>query len=561
VKHLELRLSASSNMETSTTVKARLEAVLPHARQLMNIGGTPGAAIAIIDNGELIHSEYIGFHNVHQQLPVNDATIFPCASLTKAVVSAAVGLCVEDGKFSWDTPVKDILPDFRTRSEILHHHMTPVDCLSHRAGMQSSNYWLGSMNNVLISKRNSMNFINDLKQVKPFRNEYLYNNLGYEVAAHILEKTTEEPWERIVHSRIYQPLGMTRTGTHAYFDTGDNVAKAYAALDDATVVEVVPMLSGDDTVGGPGSAMRSCIRDLVQLYTAFLEAGAHQFENRVTSTPNSPLKQVPFLFSAKIAMNQISLHETSYALGWARVQTPGPMGAIGLNPDLLSPKPAPEIARGHPSELILYHQGSMPGNLAAVNLVPSRKGAVIVLTNSLALNDTADWLGQLYLETYLGVADSNDFVALSKESAEAALKWHPKVVSELLKDQIPGTTHRDLPECTGTYHNDARTVMIKIFTEGGGGETSLKLAFQGLDSEIFPLTHYQHDEFTWLMTRNEFARRGRFTNYDANHFKICFGGEEPEGPVAFFTWWHDKYLHEPERFTKSTAVDGLGRQE
>ena len=63
--------------------------------------------------------------------------------------------------------------------------------------MQNSRFWLGNMNNMLISKENSMNFINALKQVKPFRNEYLYNNLRYEIAAHILEKVTEEPWERI----------------------------------------------------------------------------------------------------------------------------------------------------------------------------------------------------------------------------------------------------------------------------------------------------------------------------------------------------------------------------
>ncbi|KAL8904629.1 MAG: hypothetical protein Q9207_003150 [Kuettlingeria erythrocarpa] len=543
-------------METSTTIKARLEAVRPNAKQIMDIGGTPGAAIAIIDKGQLIYSEYIGFRDIDEQLPVDDATIFPCASLTKAVVAAAVGLCVEDGKFTWDTLVKDILPDFHTRSEVLHHHMTTVDCLSHRAGMQSSLYWLGSMNNVLISKEKSMDFINDLKQIKPFRNEYLYNNLGYEIASHILERATGKPWDWILHSRIYQPLGMTRTGTHAYFDTGDNVAKTYEALDDSSITEVVPMLSGDNTVGGPGSAMRSCIRDLVKLYTTFLESAAYQFEHRVTSSPNSPLKQVPFLFSPKVAMNRVSLRETSYALGWARVQTPGPMGAIGLNPDLLAPKPAPEVARGHESHLILYHQGSMPGNLAAVNLVPSTKGAVIVLSNSLALNDTADWLGQLYLEAYLGVENGNDYVALSKETAGAALRWHPRLVSELLQHQTPGTQHRELPEYTGTYCNEARTMMIEVYVESNGGEASLKLAFQGLESEIFPLTHYQRDEFTWLVSRNEFARRGRFTNYDAKYFKICFGPEAQDNLITFFTWWHDKYLHEPEKFTKSTAMNG-----
>ncbi|KAL8781488.1 MAG: hypothetical protein Q9203_000387 [Teloschistes exilis] len=229
-----------------------------------------------------------------------------CASFTKAVVAAAIALCVKDGKFPWNTPVKDILPDFHTRSEVLHEHMTLVDCLSHRAGMQSSLYWHGSMNNVLISKENSMNFINDLKRVKPFRKELRLENLG--------------------------------SGTHVYFDDGENLAKTYEALDDASVAEVVPMLSR---------------------------------ENCDTSMSESPLKQVSFLFSRKIAMNAVSLHETSYAIGWARVQTPGPMGAIGLNADLLHPKPTAEVARGHASHLMLYHQGMMPGNLAAVNLVPS----------------------------------------------------------------------------------------------------------------------------------------------------------------------------------------------
>jgi len=119
----------------ASAVRSRLEAVLPKAKRLMDIAGTPGAAIAIIHNGELIHSEYIGFRDKDLQLPVDDTTIFPCASLAKAVVSAAVALCVEDGKFGWDTPVKDILPNFRTRSEILHNEMTLVDCLCHRAGI------------------------------------------------------------------------------------------------------------------------------------------------------------------------------------------------------------------------------------------------------------------------------------------------------------------------------------------------------------------------------------------------------------------------------------------
>lgn len=58
-----------------------------------------------------------------------------------------------------------------------------------------------------------MDFINDFKQIKSFRNEYLYNNLGYEIADHIL--VTGVPWGNVLQSRIFQPLSMIRTGIRA----------------------------------------------------------------------------------------------------------------------------------------------------------------------------------------------------------------------------------------------------------------------------------------------------------------------------------------------------------
>jgi CubicO group peptidase (beta-lactamase class C family) len=207
------------------TLQARLREASPEVEALMRIGGTPGAAIAILHEGELIYESYVGYRNVLDAIPVDNETMFPCASLTKAVVSAAIGICVDEGKFGWDTLVKDILPEFHTQDKLLHHHVAVADCLSHHAGMQSSLYWLGSMNNVLIARENSMKFLNDLKRVKPFRSEYLYNNLGYEAAAHILAKATGEPWERILHRKIFESLGMTRTGTNVNFNSRDKFAK------------------------------------------------------------------------------------------------------------------------------------------------------------------------------------------------------------------------------------------------------------------------------------------------------------------------------------------------
>ncbi|KAI1128604.1 beta-lactamase/transpeptidase-like protein [Nemania abortiva] len=527
----------------------------------MQIGGTPGAAIAIIHDGALIHSEYIGYRDTSaQKLLIDEETIFPCASLTKAVVSAAVADCIEngkgDGKFGWDTPVREILPEFHTKSETLRESMTIVDCLSHRSGMQNSLYYMGSHNDMIIPIEKSMDFINDLKQVKPFRKNFSYNNLGYEIAGHVLKRLTGESWEDTIRSSVLEPLGMTRTGTEASFGDHENVAKTYQARDDASTIDAIPMMFGGNVVGGPAAAMWSCIKDLVKLYTAFLVSWKDQLESGKSSTPDYPLKQVPFLFSEKIPMNPMPDCKTGYALGWARVQTPGPMGEHGINPGLMRDQKMPDVARGHETTLILYHQGSMIGNLAAVNLIPSTQGAVIVLTNSFALNDAADWLGQLYLEAYLGVNDRNDYVALAEETAGSVLLWHPRLEAELQSKRKPGTTPRVLSEYEGEYYNDAKTMMIKVFVEGVGEKSSLKMAFQGLSTEEFPLKHYQDDIFTWLLQRNEFVERGRYTDYNADYFMIYFEKDVEAGkvdeavkPITHLTWWHDPEIPS-EKFWK-----------
>jgi CubicO group peptidase (beta-lactamase class C family) len=302
--------------------------------------------------------------------------------------------------------------------------------------MHSTLYWVGSNNNILVPNDKSLDFVNDLERVHRFRDHYLYNNLGYEIAAHTLTSISGEAWDQVLQKRIFEPLELARTGTRAYFRT-DNIAKTYMTPDDASNVEITPMLSGGDTVGGPGSAMRSCVKDLVKLYASFLNAGKHQFESGTTSSPGSPLKQVPFLWSPKISMSPITYRETSYALGWARLQTPGPMGAIGINPSLLPPSQIPLIGRGEPSRLILYHQGCMPGNLAAINLILESRGAVLVLTISLALNDAADWLGQLYLEACLDVQQRNDYVSLAQMSPLPTL-W---IGTQSLRRNCPVQSH------------------------------------------------------------------------------------------------------------------------
>lgn len=150
----------------------------------------------------------------------------------------------------------------------------------------------------------------------------------------------------------------------------------------------------------------------------------------------------------------------------------------------------------------------MPGALAAVNLLPESNSAIVVMTNSLALNDCPDWLGQLVLEELLGIADKNDYVQAAEISAAETLKWYPSVSNELREQQTPNTSPRALTKYVGTYWNAIRVMKIVVTLEDG----VLYWAQQGLETEKFALNHYQDDVCTWLQPRNELVKRGRWVD-------------------------------------------------
>ena len=442
-----------------------------------------------------------------------------------------MGLLVEEKKITWDTLVKDVLPEFDIKDDILRNCTTIADLLSHRTGMSwGDDLHRGTNNNFLISGKDSMKYLNSQMAMLPFRGQFSYNNLGYELAGHIIEKLTGLPWSDVVTSSITEPLGLTRTFFRTPPSAVDNVAESYNALDDGTPTPICCVKAGDDGFGGPSGGIRTCVNDLLKLYSVFLASANDQFASGTTRTRDSPLKQVNHLMSAKVPIHQATRGEVSYGFGWARVQLPGPMGDIGCNPPLM-PGGMRVVGKGGPSRLIMYHQGSFPGALAAVNLIPDTESAIIVLTNSLGLNDTPDWVGQLVLEELLEVPYRNDYIKAAEASVAENAKWYSTTVEELRREQKTGTSPRNLADYVGTYWDPVYVFKIEVSLEQG----TLYWSFQGLESEKFRLDHYEQDIFTWIQSRNELAKRGRWVDQGAPFWKVDFRADD-SGHISRLMW-------------------------
>ncbi|KAG6990993.1 hypothetical protein G7Y79_00059g091780 [Physcia stellaris] len=515
-------------------VPERVAALGPTIEKLMSIGGTAGLSLGILQHGKPIYHANYGFRNVQEKLPMTEDTIVPGCSLAKAMTAASIALLVEENKLTWDTRLKDILPEFGIKDDILRNHTTVEDLLCHRTGMSwGDNYYISSENNVIIPGKAGMKYLNSQEPISPFRGQFRYNNLHYELAGYVIEKISGEKYSDFVTSRLTQPIGMPRTSFKSPQAGTDNVATCYNVLDDGTPTAIPCVKAGDDGFGASSGGIRSCVTDLLRLYGVFLASANDQFANERTSTKDSPLKQVNYLMSAKMPMSQPTRSETSYAFGWARTQLPGRMGAIGCNPGLM-PSGMPIVGKGAPSQLVIYHQGSLPGALAAVVLLPDTESAIVVLTNTLSLNDTPDWVSQLVLEEMLEVPDKNDYVAAATTSVAQNAKWYSDTREELSKSRKTNTSPKKLEEYIGTYWDAIHVVKIEVSLEEG----NLHWALQGLPSEKFSLEHYENDTFTWLQPRNELAKRGRWVDQGADFWKLRFEANS-DGEIEKVFWVHD----------------------
>ncbi|KAF5557756.1 d-aminoacylase [Fusarium napiforme] len=452
-------------------ITVRLYCMSQHIERFMAIAGTPGVSIGVMTKENPIFFDNHGFRNVEKKLLITEDTIFPIRSLAKAITAAGIG-------------------------------------------------------NILLGSEDVMEHVNNRPLVRPFRSQFGYNNLHYELAGFVIEQVSGQSYFDFMQSRLLDPLGMERTSFQTPPKSVDNVTVCYNALENASIVPIDFLKIGDGGYGAASCGARSPVKDLVKLYSSFVKGFVSQFSGSTTLDDAPPLKQLNHIMSAKIPFDQPSQHEAFYTFGWGKVQLPRRFGQIGLNRALL-PQGIPIIGRGT-SSLVLFHQGILPGLLIFVALLPETETVIVVLTNSLALNDAADWMGQLIIEDIVNVPSKlrTDFVRVAEATVAENLKWYLRVVDELEKGRKAGTLPKPFAEYVGTYWHDLHKFKIDVKLVGD----KLYWLMQGLETQNkrLELAHYHDDTFTWLQSRGELASRGRWVGSDqgATFWKVKFEASE-----------------------------------
>lgn len=88
---------------------------------------SPGAALAVIRDGEIIYKRGYGMANLEYDIPITATTIFDIASISKQFAGFAIATLLYEGKLSLDDDIRIYLPDvpdFGNTIKIRHliHH-------------------------------------------------------------------------------------------------------------------------------------------------------------------------------------------------------------------------------------------------------------------------------------------------------------------------------------------------------------------------------------------------------------------------------------------------------
>jgi len=428
-----------------------------------------------------------------------------------------------------------------------------ADLFIHNSGLAfSNNWWYGADGELLLQKDQTMPAFNALKQRAKCRTKYSYSNWPYCIAGEVIEKLSGDTLGTFIQQRILQPLERTRTS--ATHDNSDpNLAQPYAALGHKSPFRLPFPKTQDGNIMAPAQAIRSSVKDMLVYRSALLAAQKAELAGQKPG-PGNPLRGAAKQLSGHISKNANStLRENSYGFGMDRIQLPQSIVEIGCNSmfvrEMPQIVPGPEALRGG---LLLLHTGSLARYTSMIGLLPEYNDTVIfAVTNAAGLGDASGWALQLLVDTIIQSEAKTDYVGLAKEAATNHARREVGNAKVLNEARTPGTQPRpSLDEYVGDYFGLGGLFKLQIRRRAGSNK--LEVLFQGLESQAWPLTHYEQDTFSWLQSFNEQAKRPRFNLAGPDIFKLKFmaGNGDKDGATSEINtvcWVQEPGLAEEEQ--------------
>jgi CubicO group peptidase (beta-lactamase class C family) len=186
-------------------------------RDAVEAGDLVGAVLLVAKDGKIVLHEALGWRHRGRNLPMEKNTMFRMASNTKPPVATAIGILVEEGKLSYEDPVRKHIPEWDNyRSGFIQiRHL-----LSHTSGLRINSLFLMPYMEPSAEHPDAPNIRLEAARFGAVGAEvlpgssYSYSNPGFNTLGALVEIASGQPLEEYLDDHIYTPLGMNDSYHH-----------------------------------------------------------------------------------------------------------------------------------------------------------------------------------------------------------------------------------------------------------------------------------------------------------------------------------------------------------
>jgi CubicO group peptidase (beta-lactamase class C family) len=341
----------------------------------------------------------------------------------------------------WTTPVSKLLPDdFVLPDPELTKEVTIEDILSHRTGIAShDDSYRGVLAKHPDNAKSMTRNLRNLPFVKPLRTGYIYSNIMFTVATHLVETVSGESYAAFLRRHLWQPLSMTNT-FHDLPDveannTQDRKATGHRWDEEEKKYVAMPSLPQPEGQGA-GSIFSSAddyakwVRALLKRSPPLSTAAYAALITPRTIVPVTADEEVPFY------------SDPLYALGLIK-----------------------ESYRGH---TVIGHDGSVPGFNTKISYMPEYGWGITIFGNSDGALFVNQILNHVLMDELLQVpiADRVDWPSFFRGQYEKDEAIDGKEDPELMRPEDPEPLGVPLEKMAGTYYDAGYKDLVLEMKDG-----------------------------------------------------------------------------------------------
>jgi D-alanyl-D-alanine carboxypeptidase len=282
-----------------------LQALINRARTTGTLPAVGGATFGSTGTPEIA---VVGQRKLGADDPVTGTDLWHIGSITKSFTSTLIGKFVERKELSWTSTMKELVGE---RAGAFGD-VTMAHLLGHRAGIPANitpaimgAAAQGGPSLVELRRRLVTETFKGTPTGAPGA-VFLYSNLGYVIAASILEERTGKPWEDLIRTEVLDPLGLRSAGMGAP-GVLNELTQPRGHRDGTAPVEPGPFADNPPYMG-PAGRLHMSLADLARWGQEHLRGERGQDGVLLKAGTMAHLHQ--------------SLPGGAYALGWVSEQPP-----------------------------------------------------------------------------------------------------------------------------------------------------------------------------------------------------------------------------------------------